>query len=189
VANLNYIFHQMYVLSILITPVLTMRAFAEERRNDTLELLLTAPVAEVWIVLSKFIATYAVMLAIYALAGVYALILGWVGEPDWGPIVIGYVAMALLAALLVAVGVLASSLTENQVIAAALSMGLFLMLWFADSVAPMLPAALEPIALNLSLIGHFKPLATGSVFLSDAMYFVSAALCALWLAARRLADR
>jgi ABC-2 type transport system permease protein len=189
VANLNYIFHQMYVLSILITPVLTMRAFAEERRNDTLELLLTAPVAEVWIVLSKFIATYAVMLAIYALAGVYALILGWVGEPDWGPIVIGYVAMALLAALLVAVGVLASSLTENQVIAAALSMGLFLMLWFADSVAPMLPAALEPIALNLSLIGHFKPLATGSVFLSDAMYFISAALCALWLAARRLADR
>ena len=62
VANLNYIFHQMYVLSILITPVLTMRAFAEERRNDTLELLLTAPVAEIWIVLAKFLATYGVML-------------------------------------------------------------------------------------------------------------------------------
>ena len=189
VANLNYIFHQMYVLSILITPVLTMRAFAEERRNDTLELLLTAPVGEVWIVLSKFIASYAVMLAIYALATIYALILGWVGEPDWGPIVFGYVAMALLAALLVAVGLLASSLTENQVIAAALSMGLFLMLWFADSVAPLLPALLEGLVLNLSLIGHFKPLATGSVFLSDAMYFVSAALCALWLATRQLADR
>lgn len=189
VANLNYIFHQMYVLSILITPVLTMRAFAEERRNDTLELLLTAPVGEVWIVLAKFLATYAVMLAIYALAGVYALILGWVGDPDWGPILIGYVAMALLAALLVAVGVLASSLTENQVIAAALSLGLFLMLWFADSLAPMLPSSLEPLALNLSLIGHFKPMATGSVFVSDAMYFVTAALAALWLAARRLADR
>jgi ABC-2 type transport system permease protein len=189
VANLNYIFHQMYVLSILITPVLTMRAFAEERRNDTLELLLTAPVAEVWVVLSKFCVTYAVLLAIYALSAVYALILGWVGEPDWGPIVVGYVALALLAALLVAVGILASSLTENQVVAAALSLGLFLMLWFADSVAPMLPAALEGLALSLSLIGHFKPLATGSVFLSDAMYFVSGSLCALWLAARRLADR
>jgi ABC-2 type transport system permease protein len=91
--------------------------------------------------------------------------------------------------MLVAMGVLASSLTENQVVAAALSLGLFLMLWFADSVAPMLPVALEGLALNLSLIGHFKPLATGSVFMSDAMYFVSAALCALWLAARRLADR
>ena len=189
VANLNYIFHQMYVLSILITPVLTMRAFAEERRNDTLELLLTAPVAEIWIVLAKFLATYGVMLAIYALAAVYALVLGWVGEPDWGPIAIGYLAMALLAALLVSVGVLASSVTENQVIAAALSLGLFLMLWFADSIGPLLPAGLEPLALNLSLIGHFKPLATGSVFLSDAMYFVFAAMAAVWLAARRLADR
>jgi ABC-2 type transport system permease protein len=189
VANLNYIFHQMYVLSILLTPVLTMRALAEERRNDTLELLLTAPVAEVWIVLAKFAATWAVMLAIYALSGVYALVLAWVGEPDWGPILIGYCAMALLGGLLVAIGLLASSLTENQVIAAALSLGVFLMLWFADSAAPMLPGVLEPVALNLSLIGHFRPLVTGSVFLSDAMYFVSATLCALWLTSRRLADR
>ena len=189
VANLNYIFHQMYVLSILLTPVLTMRAVAEERRNDTLELLLTAPVAEVWIVLAKFTATWAVMLAIYTLSGSYALVLAWLGEPDWGPILTGYLAMALLSSLLVAIGLLASSLTENQVIAAALSLGLFLMLWFADSVATMLPGALEPLALNLSLIGHFRPLATGSVFLSDAMYFVSATMCALWLASRRLADR
>jgi ABC-2 type transport system permease protein len=189
VANLNYIFHQMYVLSVLITPVLTMRAFAEERRNDTLELLLTAPVSEVWIVLSKFMATYVVLLAIYALSMVYALVLYWLGDPDWGPIVVGYLALALLAALLVAIGVLASSLTENQVVAAALSLGAMLMLWFADSVGPLLPSGLEPVALNLSLVGHFRPLATGSVFLSDVMYFISLAMAALWLASRRLAER
>lgn len=189
VANLQYIFHQIYVLSILLVPVLTMRAFAEERRADTLELLLTAPVREVWIVLAKFVATLAVMLAIYALSGFYALVLAWLGTPDWGPILLGYATLVLLASLLVAVGILASSLTENQVVAAALSMGLFLMLWFADSVAPMLPGALEPLALNLSLLGHFKPLVTGSVFLSDALYFVSATLVALWLASRQLADR
>lgn len=189
VANLNYIFHQMYVLSILITPVVTMRAFAEERRNDTLELLLTAPLSEVWIVLSKFAAAYLVWLAIYALSATYALVLGWVGDPDWGPILVGYVAVALLAALLVAVGILASSLTENQIIAAALSLGAFLMLWFADAVAPLLPPRLQGIALNASLIGHFKPLATGSVFLSDVVYFVSGAIGALWMATRRLADR
>lgn len=189
VANLNYIFHQMYVLSVLITPALTMRAFAEERRNDTLELLLTAPIHEVWIVLSKFLATYVVMLGIYLLATAYAFVLGWVGEPDWGPILVGYATMALLAALLVSIGVLASSLTENQVIAAALSIGAFLMLWFADSMSSVLPRALEPIAVNLSLIGHFKPLVTGSVFLSDAFYFVSMSIGALWLASRQLADR
>src|SRR5512138_3583607 len=104
VANLNYIFHQMYVLSILITPVLTMRVFAEERRHDTLELLLTAPVADVWIVLAKFAATWAVMLGIYALSMSYAGVLAWLGEPDLGPIVTGYATLALLSALLVAVG-------------------------------------------------------------------------------------
>jgi ABC-2 type transport system permease protein len=189
VANLNYIFHQMYVLSVLITPVLTMRAFAEERRNDTLELLLTAPVADVWVVLAKFVATWLVMMGIYALSMTYAFVLAQFGEPDWGPIVTGYVTLGLLSALLVAVGVLASSLTENQVIAAALSLGLFLMLWFVDSVASLLPPLLQPLATNLSLIGHFRPMVTGSVFLSDAMYFISAALVALWLASRRLADR
>jgi ABC-2 type transport system permease protein len=189
VANLNYIFHQMYVLSVLITPVLTMRTFAEERRHDTLELLLTAPVADVWIVLAKFIATWLVMLGIYALSLAYPIVLAWLGDPDWGPIVTGYATLTLLAALLVAVGVLASSLTENQVIAAALSLGLFLMLWFADSVSPLLPLPLQPLAVNLSLIGHFRPMVTGSVFLSDAMYFVSLAMVALWLASRRLADR
>lgn len=189
VANLNYIFHQMYVLSVLITPVLTMRTFAEERRHDTLELLLTAPVADVWIVLAKFIATWLVMLGIYALSLAYPIVLAWLGDPDWGPIVTGYATLTLLAALLVAMGVLASSLTENQVIAAALSLGLFLMLWFADSVSPLLPLPLQPLAVNLSLIGHFRPMVTGSVFLSDAMYFVSLAMVALWLASRRLADR
>jgi len=189
VANLVYIFHQMYVLTILLVPALTMRAFAEERRNDTLELLLTAPVADVWIVLAKFIATWLVMLGIYALSLAYPLVLGWLGDPDWGPIVTGYATLALLAALLVALGVLASSLTENQVIAAALSLGLFLMLWFVDSVASLLPPLLQPLATNLSLIGHFKPMVTGSVFLSDAMYFVSLAMVALWFASRRLADR
>src|SRR5438094_9968219 len=62
VANLNYIFHQIYVLSILLVPILTMRAFAEERRTDTLELLLTAPVREISVVLAKFLATLVLVL-------------------------------------------------------------------------------------------------------------------------------
>src|SRR5256714_10933324 len=92
VANLTYIFHQMYVLSILLVPVLTMRAFAEERRADTLELLLTAPVREVWIVLAKYLAALMLILGIYALSLIYALILDRYGQPDWGPIYAGYFA-------------------------------------------------------------------------------------------------
>jgi len=109
VANLNYIFHQMYVLLILLVPVLTMRAFAEERRADTLELLLTAPVPEVWIVLAKFFAALVLVSVLLLASGVYAVILGLYGEPDWAPIYGGYLALFLLACLLVSIGILASS--------------------------------------------------------------------------------
>ena len=75
VANLQYIFHQMYVLSILLVPVLTMRTFAEERRSETLELLLTAPVRELSVVLAKYAATLTLVLGIFALTLVYAVLM------------------------------------------------------------------------------------------------------------------
>ncbi len=189
VANLIYIFHQMYVLTILLVPVLTMRAFAEERRNDTLELLLTAPVSEVWIVVSKFLAIYVQVMLMYGGALVYAVVLQTYGAPDWGPIASGYLALLSQAALIVAVGLLMSSLTENQVVAAALTLGTSLMLWFADSVSYLLPPPFDVLVLNLSLIGHFRPMATGSVFVSDIGYFASGALLALFLTTRRLTER
>jgi ABC-2 type transport system permease protein len=189
VANLNYIFHQMYVLSILLVPVLTMRAFAEERRTDTLELLLTAPVGEVSIVVAKFLAGLTLVAGLYAGSAVYALVLGLYGEPDWGPIYAGYLALFLLAVLLVAVGIFWSSLTENQVVAAAASLGTFLMLWFADSVSSLLPRPFDLLAINLSLIGHFTPMATGSVFMSDVAYYLTGAILALFLTTRILSER
>ena len=189
VANLNYIFHQIYVLSILLAPVLTMRAFAEERRTDTLELLLTAPVREVAIVLAKYLAALCLMLVMFAGSLAYAIVLGFYGDPDWGPIYTGYLAVVLHASLLVSVGLLMSSVTENQVVAAALSLGTFLMLWFADAAAYLLPQPFELFMLNLSLIGHFKPTASGEVFLSDIGYFVTLTMLALFLTTRRLAER
>src|SRR5262249_31159754 len=153
-ANLTYIFHQMYVLLVLLVPVLTMRAFAEERRADTLELLLTAPVHEVWIVLAKFVATLTLVVSLLGLSGIYAMVLELYGEPDWAPVYGGYVALMLLACLLIALGMLTSSLTENQVVAATMALGISLMLWFADAAAYLLPAPMDLLVVNLSLIGH-----------------------------------
>jgi ABC-2 type transport system permease protein len=189
VANLTYIFHQLYVLLVLLVPVLTMRAFAEERKADTLELLLTAPVREIWIVLSKYLAAMALLVLLLALSASYAMVLRRYGEPDMAPIYGGYLALLLLASLLVAVGTLWSSITENQVVAASLSLGTFLMLWFADSVSYLLPAPVDLFFVNLSLIGHFSPFVTGSLFLSDVGYYATATLLALFLTTRALADR
>ena len=189
VANLTYIFHQMYVLLILLIPVLTMRAFAEERRANTLELLLTAPVRAVWIVLAKFLATWLLVAGLLSLSGVYALLLGRYGEPVWTPIYGGYLALLLLACLLIALGMLTSSLTENQVVAATAALGASLLLWLADAAAYALPVPLDLLVINLSLIGHFTPFVSGSLFLSDLGYYVTLALLALFFTTRVLMDR
>ena len=189
VANLNYILHQMFVLSVLLVPAVTMRAFADERRSGSIELLLTAPVHEIWIVLAKFMAPLFLVMGMYGGGVVFAIILGIYGQPDWGPIISGYCALVLLACMLIALGVMMSSLTENQVIAAAGSIGIFLMLWFSDSVSSLLPQPFDLVAINFSLIGHFKPLVTGSVFLSDAFYFIGGTLFALFVTTQRLAER
>ncbi len=189
VANLTYIFHQMYVLLILLVPVLTMRAFAEERRADTLELLLTAPVHEVWIVLAKFLAALILVTGLLAASSAYTVVLGLYGEPDLAPIYGGYLGLFLLACLLVSIGTLTSSLTENQVVAATCSLGVCLMLWFADSAAYMVPAPLDAVAINLSLIGHFTTFVSGSLFLSDAGYYLTLSLLALFLTTRVVTDR
>src|SRR4029077_16326325 len=151
--------------------------------------LLTAPVGEVWIVLAKFLSSLALVLCMYAGALGYATLPHSYGTRDWGPIASGYLALVCHGALIVAIGLLMSSLTENQVVAAALTLGTALMLWFADSVASLLPPPLDVLALNLSLIGHFKPMVSGSVFVSDIGYFVTASMLALFLTTWGLEQR
>ena len=190
VANLTYIFHQMYVLLILLVPVLTMRAFAEERRADTLELLLTAPVREVWIVLAKF-------LAALILVAVPARRLGRL-RGGAGPL-----RRARLGADLrrlprpVPAGLPAGADRHARRRASPRTRssprrarsGACLMLWFADSAAYMVPAPLDAVVINLSLIGHFTTFVSGSLFLSDAGYYLTLSLLALFLTTRVVTDR
>jgi ABC-2 type transport system permease protein len=170
------LFFQMFVLILLTVPIITMRLVAEERKLGTLEVLLTSPVTEAKIILAKFAASLTLVALMLGLSTVYAGVLGLYGDPDWGPI----------ATALVGVGLLSSTLTNNQIIAAVLSLSVFLLLWIIDEVAPLLPVPLNDVALHLSLSGHFKPFATGSLYLSDVAFFLSAALLALFLSVRAL---
>jgi ABC-type transport system involved in cytochrome c biogenesis permease component len=116
-STLVHLFFQAAVLFLLIVPVLTMRQFAEERKTGTLELLLTAPVREVHIVLAKFLASMAVNASMLTLTLTYAGVLQVYGKPDWGPIYSGYLGLVLFTAALVALGVTVSALTANQIVA------------------------------------------------------------------------
>jgi len=189
IATLLHIFFQGSVLLLLMVPVVTMRAFAEERKTGTLELLLTAPVREVDIVLAKFTGSMTVVAIMIALSTAYAVVLGLYATPDWGPIYSGYLGLVLLGSALVAVGLLVSSLTANQIVAAVVCLGLFLLLWMIDSLGYLLPDPFDTLFVNLSLLAHFTPFATGSLFLSDVGFFLSVTLAALFLTVRALARR
>ncbi len=187
--SLVHVFFQIYVLFLLTVPVITMRTLAEERRQRTLELLLTAPVTEAQVVVAKYLASLGLIALMLALSSVYALLLGLFGAPEWGPIVSGYVGLLLLGAGLVGVGVFTSALAANQVVAALVSLSLFLLFWIIDQFGYLLPDPYNALVTNLSLSVHFKPFATGSVYLSDAGFFISMALLGNLLAVRALGRR
>jgi ABC-2 type transport system permease protein len=187
--TLTHLFFQMYVLFLLTVPIITMRLIAEERRLRTLEMLLTAPVTDTSVILAKFLASLSLVLFMVLLSSVYALALAVLGAPDWGPILSGYIGLLLLGAALVSVGLLTSALVSNQVIAALLSLSVFLLLWIIDQFGWLLPDPFNALSVNLSLLVHFKSFATGSLFLSDAGYFITVALLGLFLSVRALARR
>src|SRR5216684_3249380 len=163
--TLVHLFFQIFVLFLLTVPIITMRLIAEERKLRTMEVLLTSPATETQIVL-----------AIY-------------GDPDWGPIFSGYLGLVLLAAALVGVGLLTSALTNNQIIAALLSLSVFLLLWIIDEYGYLLPDPFDSLLVNMSLSVHFKPFATGSMYLTDVAYYLSATMLSLFLSVRALAWR
>jgi len=188
-ATLMHIFFQAAGLMLLVVPVITMRSFAEERRHGTLELLLTAPVRESHVVLAKYLATMAVLAAMVALTGTYAVVLGLYGTPEWGPIYSGYLGLLLLASTLTSLGLAVSALTANQVVAAIVTIGISFLFWTLDTLAAMLPDAPERVLISLSLLARLTPFATGAMYLSDLGFFLSTTLLGLFLATRALARR
>ena len=187
--SLVHVFFQMFVLFMLTTPLITMRLVAEERKLRTLEVLLTAPVSEIEIVLAKFVASMSLIAVLLLLSASYAVVLAYFGDPDFGPIFSGYLGLLLLGGALVGVGLLASALTSNQIIAAIVSLSAFLLLWIIDNFGWLLPQPFDALVVNLSLSVHFRPFATGSVYLSDVAFFLSVALLTLFLSVRALARR
>jgi ABC-2 type transport system permease protein len=182
-------FFQASMLLLLIIPVITMRLLAEERRAGTLELLLTSPVREIEVVLAKFLASMAVIVAMLTPTLAYPITLQIFGDPDWGPVYSGYLGLVLLGGALTSLGLAISALTANQIVAATAALGLFLLMWMLDSLGSLLPDPYDTLVVNLSLLAHFTPFATGALYLSDFGFFATLILTGLLLSVRALARR
>ena len=116
-------------------PLLTMRLLAEEQKMGTIELLLTAPVYDWEVVIGKYLASLVFFITTLSLTLYYVLLLYWFGNPDSGPIWSAYLGTILYGAAALSVGLLASSLTSNQIVAAVIGVGLLLLLTFIDLAA------------------------------------------------------
>lgn len=172
-----FVFHPWLYLFLI--PAVAMRLWAEEKRGGTIELLFTLPVTTLEAVLAKFLAAWVFLTLGLLLTLPMALTVGWLGDPDWGVIVGGYVASTILAGGCLAICALISALTKNQVIAFVLGvLGILVMLFLGWSVfnqflSGFLPVAAVDFLANLGFIPHFEALAKGIIDPRDLAYFGS----------------
>lgn len=188
-ATMRYLFYNVTTLLLLVGPALTMRLIAEERRTGTIELLLTSPVRDGEVIAGKFLAALGLWALMLALTLVYPALLKLFGNPDFGPIVSGYLGLLLAGGAVLALGVIASTVTSNQVIAALVAFGLSLFLWLADALQGIATGALGSFFSYLSMSTHFYDLAKGVIDTRDVVFYLSLTFGSLFVATRLLETR
>ncbi|HHX98645.1 MAG TPA: ABC transporter permease [Kiritimatiellia bacterium] len=166
-------------LYLILVPAVAMRLWAEERRMGTIELLFTVAITPTQAIIGKMIAAWGFLTLALALTFPIPLTAAWLGQPDWGVIVAGYVASFLLAGAYLSVGMFTSALTRNQVISfvLAVGLGLFLILAGFQPVTELLsqwaPNWLVRTVAAFSFIPHFEAMQRGVLDLRDVIYFAS----------------
>lgn len=190
-ASLRGTFSNMIFILLLLAPALTMRLLADEQRMGTIELLLTSPVHDWQVVVGKFLGSLILYVVMFIGPTLYyVLILKVFGEPDFGPIVTGYLGILLLGASFLAIGVFTSSLTQNQVIAYFAGLVILILLWIADAAGGI--AGFGPISSALSYLAvtqHYDNFFRGIVDTTDVVYSLSVIAVALFLATQVLQTR
>lgn len=167
------LFYNMSIILLLMIPMFTMRMFAEEKKEGTLELLLTSPLTHTQLILGKFFAGLAVFLLMIGLTGFLPGILFVFGTPDPGPILTGYMGILLMGAAYISVGCMASSLTENQIISAVITFGVLLFLWVIGWAKHFLGPELGGVLAYLSIIEHFNDFAKGIIDTKHIIYYLT----------------
>jgi ABC-2 type transport system permease protein len=188
-AELRGFFQLLPILFGFFVPAVTMRAFAEERRSGTIETLLTMPVMSVDAVIGKFLASTVFIAAMLAPTLLYLATASLVGKPDIGPVIGGYVGALLLGGAYSAVGVFASSLTKNQIIAFISAFMICMALSLVDQFLVILPVRILGFLEYLSAGYHFRNIAKGIIDSRDIVYFISVSLIFILASAKVIEER
>lgn len=174
------------VIGLFLIPMITMRLFAEEKRTGTIELLVTSPIRDAEMILGKWLAAVLLYACILLLTAVNFIFLFKYGNPDWKPLAIGYLGLLLQAGALLAIGTFISTLTKNQIIAAAATFGVCLLLWVLEWVSGYETSTWAQVASYLSVVTHFESFSKGMLVSKDALYYVTLTFFGLFLTARSI---
>jgi ABC-2 type transport system permease protein len=180
----RYVLQNASVIILFIMPMITMRTYSEEKRSGTIELLLTSPVSDVEIILGKFFGALGLYSAMLLVTLLYMGMLFVYGNPEWRPLVAGYLGLLLMGGAFVSIGLLISSTTNNQIVAGVITFVVFLLLWivgwFADSAGP----TIGPITSYLSITEHFDDFSKGIIDTKHVIYYLSLITFGLFLTSK-----
>jgi ABC-2 type transport system permease protein len=179
-ATLRNFFSMLPVIFAFVVPAISMRLIAEELSVGSYETLLTLPVTYLDVILGKFLACVAFVAAMLVPTLAYAVTVSALGELDWGPVIGGYVGALLLGGAFAAVGLFASALTRNQIIAFILGVAICFSLTLIDKMLFFLPRSLLGVFAYLGADYHFQNISKGIIDSRDVIYFLSVSFVALY---------
>jgi ABC-2 type transport system permease protein len=179
-----------WLVLIFVAAVLTMRLLSEERRSGTIEVLMTSPVTEGQVVVGKFLAAFAFFAFLWLPTLAYPALLAYYSEVDWGPVATGYLGILGIGSLFLAMGVLASSLTRSQLVAAVITFaGLVFMIVVGFVENLVTDESWKQVVGNLNLMQHMDDFGKGVIDTRWLVYYLSATVLLLFLSARVLENK
>lgn len=172
-AMMGPILGNMLMAFMFISPILTMRLLAEEMKTGTDQLLMTSPITTTDIVIGKFLAAITVYLLGLVITFLYPIYLKLYASPDMGPIFTGYLGMLLAGGAFISVGLFASSLTENQMIAGVIGFALLLIFWIINWLGDAFQGVAKQIVQSISLLQRMDSFQKGILSVNDIVFFLS----------------
>jgi ABC-2 type transport system permease protein len=161
------------VLILFLLPMVTMRTYSEEKRSGTIELLLTSPVTDFEIVMGKFLGTVGLFAALLGVTLIYIGVLFVYGNPEWKPLVAGYLGLLLMGSCFISMGLFISSTTKNQMVAGAATFVVALLFWIINWMAESSGPTAGAILSYLSITEHFDDFARGIIDTKHLVFYLS----------------
>jgi len=188
-ATTREMFRWLSLILVFAAPAISMGLLAEEKRTGTIELLITMPVKDSEVILGKYLGVMGLYLVLLLLTVPYPLSVNSLGQLDWGTVFSGYVGLFLWGGAMLAIGLMASSFTNNQLVAFFVGLAINFALWLIGPMLQLLPASFASVFEWLSFDFHFERMQRGVIAVRDIIYFLSITTIGLAVAFRSLESR